>query len=114
MSRTTAYVRQTVVPSSSLLPLERVAFSIAAKRSHSREFFNRIDPNAVSQEFGKRISTCTVPLCLGRDYGPLARDQSVDVLSAATPGALPLVARQRRLRVAPRHSGTAFSSSCRS
>src|SRR2546421_1823536 len=71
-------------------------------------------PNAVSQEFGKRISTCTVPLCLGRDYGPLARDQSVDVLSAATPGALPLVAWQRRLRVAPRHSGTAFSSSCRS
>jgi len=22
-------------------------------------------PNAVSQEFGKRTSTCTVPLCLG-------------------------------------------------
>ena len=38
MSRTAADVRQTVVPSSSLLPNAYVGFSIATKPSHSRGF----------------------------------------------------------------------------
>src|SRR6266496_4862040 len=42
MSRTASSDRQTLVPSSPLLPLERLDFSIATKRSLSREFFNRI------------------------------------------------------------------------
>jgi hypothetical protein len=42
MSRTAADVRQTVVPSSSLLPYTHVGFSIATTQSYSREFFNTI------------------------------------------------------------------------
>src|ERR1022692_5024358 len=44
MSRTVSSDRQTLVPSFPLLPLERLAYSIATKRSLSREFFNKIDP----------------------------------------------------------------------
>src|SRR5437899_12199185 len=42
MSRTASSDRQTLAPSFPLLPLERLAYSIAAKRSLSREFFNGI------------------------------------------------------------------------
>jgi hypothetical protein len=42
MSRTVSSDRQTLVPSFPLLPLERLAYSIATKRSLSREFFNGI------------------------------------------------------------------------
>jgi hypothetical protein len=49
MSRTVAYVRQTLVPSFSLLPLERLGFSIATKRSFSREFFNGIGRSRTSE-----------------------------------------------------------------
>ncbi|HEY3138269.1 MAG TPA: hypothetical protein VGL29_19760 [Blastocatellia bacterium] len=42
MNRTAADVRQTVVPSSSLLPYAHVGFSIATKQAYSREFFNGI------------------------------------------------------------------------
>src|ERR1700680_2636122 len=42
MSRTTASARPFVAPSSPSLPLERLAFSIAARRALSREFFNSI------------------------------------------------------------------------
>src|ERR1700692_3408364 len=42
MRKTAADVRQTLVPSSPLLPLERLGFSIATKRALSREFFNTI------------------------------------------------------------------------
>jgi len=46
MSRTVSSDRQTLVPSFPLLPFERLAYSIATKRSLSREFFNGIDPKA--------------------------------------------------------------------
>src|SRR6266446_9106281 len=42
MSRTVSSDRHTLVPSFPLLPLERLAYSIATKRSLSREFFNGI------------------------------------------------------------------------
>src|SRR6266568_7930655 len=50
MSRT-ASVRQAVVPSCSLLPLEHPALSIVTMCSFSREFFNTIDPKL---SFGQR------------------------------------------------------------
>src|SRR6266542_5522068 len=59
MSRTAAYVRQTVVPSSPLLPYAHVAFSIATKQSYSREFFNTIGPEAVVQTFDRRAARLT-------------------------------------------------------
>jgi hypothetical protein len=46
MSRTAADVRQTVVPSSLLLPNAHVGFSIVTKPLHSREFFNGIGPDS--------------------------------------------------------------------
>src|SRR5438552_4707542 len=55
MSRTAAYVRQTVVPSSLLLPYAHVGFSIATKPSYSREFFNRILCKRPFPEFVAKI-----------------------------------------------------------
>jgi hypothetical protein len=68
MSRTAADVRQTVVPSSSLLPYTHVGFSIATTQSYSREFFNTIDPEqpVVRERSGR-----------SRTDGPLALEPSV-------------------------------------
>src|SRR6266404_3247941 len=54
MSRTAAYVRQTVVPSSPLLPDTHVGFSIAIKQSYSRGVFQQNRPKPAGHRFQKQ------------------------------------------------------------
>jgi len=73
MSRTAAYVRQTVVPSSPLLPYARAGFSIATKQSHSRGVFQQNRPVAVLQlrETGRTRTLATA----GKVAMPIVADE---------------------------------------